>query len=150
MGAANYCGKQPMIDYAHTTRELMKLAGVKRFVPIEDYRRAHSRTLGVDTVFATVPTDDTTLAIAAHEAGHVATSDRLADKDYGVLSIEYAATLWAKINLERLGIAVTAAMMAAWQDGLASYAADLSKVRDTVRDGTTEQIRNFILGKTDD
>lgn len=139
-----------MIDYAHTTRELLKLAGVRRFIPIEDKHHSHSLTRGEDTVLARIPTDEETLAIVAHEAGHVATSDLLNDRGYSLLSIEYCATRWGITALKKLGVEITPDMLAEWRWALGTYAADFMAFMGVGRDGTLRRITNFISGKSDD
>ncbi len=100
---------------------LFQEAGVERYYPLEDGDPGAFSAPLEKIVAAPYPKDDTTLAILAHEAGHVATTEGLYDRGAGLFALELMATKWAEKALRKLGVEITAPMRRAWFAGLLSY-----------------------------
>jgi hypothetical protein len=109
------------MDYTAITKAIARDAGLERLLPIYNWRKARSFPQ-VGIVEATPPHDDVTLAVFAHECGHLATTLHLERLGTSVLEIEAAASQWARNAIIRNGGTVTEAMDQVWLDGLASYA----------------------------
>lgn len=145
-----------MLDYDEIARAIYNAAseqtGERIWIkPLAQWERQRAASMipaheGYDPeIYVARPVDDETLAIFAHELGHVATTRRARDTGYNNLEIEYIATRWALGQIKKHG-RVSDEMLRVGQEALGSYL-NRRVVAESREAGTLQEITDFLTGE---
>ena len=128
--------------------DIIKQAGVREWKHVPNWNSSHSYP-EIATIFTPHPTQDQHVGVVAHEAGHVATSAPLFYRGASLITIELAASLWARDTMRDTGMEITRGHKDAWAYGLWSYLGNYATgqrqlVNDIRRDGIRETLTTFL------